>query len=502
MRDDRPTGSAQADTAPGAGGADATDFDRRVDARLVLSVVACGILAFGGVAVETAMNVTFPALMREFSVGTSTVQWITTAYLLVLSVVIPTFSFLSRRFPTRALFVATVLLTLLGILRGATAGSFSGVLLGRLLQGMGAGVSIPLMFGIISEQAPYRSMGTMMGIGSLVIALAPAIGPSIGGLVAERLGWRWVFWCLVPLVLASLALGVISIRQSHPTSRKVPFDLPGWLLLAACFVSLIVSVNRMGRGVAGVTSPLTWALLAASAALATTFAWRERRAGSPLVRLEVFRQRTFAFSALSQMLLQFVILGVGYLLPNYSQLVMGAGSAEAGSIMLPGCLLGAALAPASGRILDRLGPRRPIVAGAVILLAGVCLLNAFSAHLETRTAICLYMVVTLGQGLMVGNTMTNGLAHLDDELRPDGNAAINTLQQLSGALGTGVVTAIVSWAQQAGTADLAASTLAGSRVAYLVVALVAGALLASQLVATGARGSLAPVGGQAGGARR
>lgn len=134
--------------------------DKKIDLKLILSIVATGIMSFSGVVVETAMNVTFPSLMEEFQIGTSSVQWITTGYLLVLAAVTPVFSLL---------------------------------LLGRLIQGVGTGIALPLMFNITMEQVPEEKLGVMMGTASLITAMAPAVGPSLGGFIVNHFGWRIVF---------------------------------------------------------------------------------------------------------------------------------------------------------------------------------------------------------------------------------------------------------------------------------------------------------------------
>lgn len=446
-------------------------FERVLDARLILSVVAAGVMSFSGVTVETAMNVTFPALMREFGIDTSTVQWMTTSYLLVLAAVVPTSSWLNRRFRTKSVFVAAMAFYVAGILCGYTAQSFPMLLAGRVLEGFGTGMALPLMFNIITEQAPRRNMGTIMGIGTLVTAMAPAVGPSVGGWLAQSFGWRMIFAALLPVLGVAFVLGVTSIRQSHDVVCD-PFDVPGWLAIAASFAALVFAVH-MGSSL-GWTSPAELALLAAFAVLVAVFVRRERRADHPLISLEVFRHPRFVMGVVALVSLQFVVLGLSFLIPNYAQLVMGAREAEAGSILLPGCVVGALMAPLSGRVLDRLGPRRPILAGATLALAGTVLFAVLSRHLHTAPAIAVYVCFAFGQSLMVGNTMTESLGFLTARVRPDGNAVINTLQQLAGAIGTSVVTAVVNAAQLGAPASkMALATMAGTRQAYVLLACVA-----------------------------
>lgn len=152
---------------------------RVLDTRLLLAIIAAGIMSFSGVVVETAMNVTFPTLMHEFSIGTSLVQWITTGYLLVLALIIPTSAYLKRRFATRTLFTTAIISFLAGTILSAWSPGFYVLLTGRLLQGIGTGIALPLMFNIILEQVPGERLGFMIGVASLITAMAPAVGPAV-----------------------------------------------------------------------------------------------------------------------------------------------------------------------------------------------------------------------------------------------------------------------------------------------------------------------------------
>lgn len=162
--------------------------DKKIDLKLILSIVATGIMSFSGVVVETAMNVTFPSLMEELQIGTSSVQWITTGYLLVLAAVTPV---------------------------------FSSLLLGRLIQGVGTGIALPLMFNITMEQVPEEKLGVMMGTASLITAMAPAVGPSLGGFIVNHFGWRIVF-ILLCLHAGSNCFPVSAFTSSLHWDKDVP----------------------------------------------------------------------------------------------------------------------------------------------------------------------------------------------------------------------------------------------------------------------------------------
>ncbi|WP_314685808.1 MFS transporter [uncultured Bifidobacterium sp.] len=463
-----------------------TPFERRVDARLLLSVLATGLMSFGGVLVETALNVAFPTLMREFSIGTSTVQWIVTGYLLVLSVMLPVSSLLKRRFTTMSLFVTAMLFFLAGTALAVVTPVFAGLVAARLLQGVGTGIALPLMFSIVLDQAPFDRMGLMMGAASAITALAPALGPSLGGLVIERWGWRTIFAALLPVMVVALVMGAASIRQVTPIER-VPMDWPGWIALSCGFTALILATTTASS--AGWTSSRVLGLLAATAVSLALFGLRMRRAANPLIRPGILRSRVFVLSLLMVMLIQFTVLALGYLLPNVGQLSLGAGAFASGCLLLLGCALGVVLAPSSGWLLDRLGPARPILTGNALVLAAVLAMAVVFRHAGMATYLLLYAVFAVGQGLCVPTTITHGYAAVPRGLQTDANAAMNTLQQLAGAVGTAVATTIVAASQRADPVHVAAATTTGAgRVLALLVAIALLALGCSLGSLTSSRG--------------
>ncbi len=441
-------------------------FEKKIDARLILSIVAAGIMSFSGVVVETAMNVTFPTLMEEFGIGTSTVQWITTGYLLVLACIIPASSYLKKRFRTKTLFVAAICMFIAGTVMSAVTPVFSLLLAGRLIQGVGTGIALPLMFNIVLEQVPEERLGLMMGIASMITAIAPAVGPSVGGLIVSSFGWRMIFITLLPLLALAFLFGIFSIRQVAET-KKVSFRVMDYLFLAVGFASFIFATSTASE--AGWTSLPVIVMFVVSILAIVKFYRRSVRSDAPLIDVKVFRYRPFAFSVLAILLIQFICLGLGFLIPNYAQIVSGQGALLAGCLLLPGCFAGAVLSPVSGRILDRFGAKRPILAGNLFIMIALFCFSIFSHNLTTGPVFVFYLCFALGQSFSVGNSMTNGLSHLPPEKNPDGNAVINTLQQLAGAVGTSVVSTIVASAQ-ASSADMAQATRQGSSYSFYLLA--------------------------------
>lgn len=434
--------------------------------QLIGKIFATGIMSFCGVVSETAMNVTFPTLMREFGIGTSTVQWITTGYLLVLSLVITLSSFLKRNFSSRALFFTAIGFFIIATGLCAWSPQFWVLIVGRMLQGIGTGIALPLMFNIILAEAPRERLGLFMGAGSLITAMAPAVGPVLGGFIVDYFGWRYIFVVLLFLLLPALALGAWLIRPVAAT-RQSSFHLVDYILIIVGYSSFIIAT--VSASTAGWLSVEVVALMSLAIVGILWLYHRSKHEKSPLLRFEVLSNRKFVLGLFSILAVQFATLAVGYVIPNYSQLVNHTGAFLAGGLLVPGCLVGAVLAIVAGWIYDGLGPVRPILTGNFLLLISVVLFTVFGMQLTTPMFYGFYVVYTLGQGLCVGNTMTYSLSCLPADLSADGNALINSLQQLAGAAGTAVATTIVASAQHGGMDNLTQTTALGSQRVFLLL---------------------------------
>ena len=482
-----------ATTPPDSGNDRPANIDDRIQPTLVSSIVATGIMAFIDILTETLTNVLFPELMAEFHVDTSTIQWLTTGYLLMVSLVTPLSSYLKRKYPLKNIFLAEILLCIADCLMAACTLNFPMLMIARLLQGAGTGTALPLMFNIILEQSPRTRIGMFMGIGGMIVAVAPALGPTVGGLVGTFMPWRWIFVIMLPFLLVSLLLGLKNIHQVVPVedAHINPLHV---LLLAIGFVSFVCALDRGGAvitaisaGDKGAVGACVFAvvLLCLSIAMLVLFAFVSRRAFSPLVRLGVLRSVKFRWHLLAYVLLQFVTIGFGYLIPNGTQLGFGASVLVAGVLVLPGALLGAAMGPVAGSLLDKFGPVRPMsVAMAAALLGTVSMVVLIGPGSNVIMIGACYFIYMVGFSMCFANTMTCGMAPVHPEFKADGNALFNTFQQLSGAVGTTVMSVCLGMAQsghgQVGSASFVAATQRGMHWGFIVLALaVAGACLAN-----------------------
>ena len=436
-----------------------------MNSKTLRAVTATGILSFAGIVVETAMNVAFPTLMRDFHVSTSAVQWLTTGYLLVLALVIPTSSFLKRSFKTKSLFVISNLFFILGTVAAMLAPSFAIILLGRLIQGIGTGIALPLMFNIIVEQVPISKTGTVMGFANLIIAIAPAVGPTMGGFIVKMFGWRVIFMVLLPLLVISLILGMTSITQKSAIEH-LKFDFISWIILTIAFSSLVFATNQ-----ASISGWLDWrviVLLLVSVLAILGFYKYSKKPHHPLIRTNVLLNWRFDLSTIALMISQFSIIGTSFLLPNFAQLSLHQNAFVAGLLLLPGTTLGIFLSLLGGKLYDVLGARKPIMLGFSLYAIATLLFSIFMPKMTIWMIIIFFAIAIMGQAFSSGNTMTSGLHQVEDQFSTDANAVLNTVQQLAGALGTSIVATIVA-EHQSTVHQIAFGTMTGVRTAFCLL---------------------------------
>ena len=359
----------------------------KISSKVVAAIVATGLMSFCEVIVETAMNVTFPILMREFSITTNQVQWMTSIYLLLVAIVVPLSAILKSSYQTKTLFTVANLL-----------------LVGRAIQGIGTGIALPLMFNIIMEQVPISRIGFMMGIGNLITGVAPAIGPTFGGIVASKLNWRWVFYSLIPLLIISFVLGEWGITQKSPI-KKQQIDLFSMLMIVFMFCGFVIGFSNLGSQ-AFMTFSVGGALLIGILGMGL-FAWRSLTLKEPILQLRLFRNKKFSGHVLGFFLTQLISLGFAFLLPNYIQLVNGNSEMTAGLIILPAGFAGAIFALLGGRILDKFGARKPILIGTSLCLITLIAFTVSGRHL-TNIFIAFVYILYMG-GMCMGCVMTSAL---------------------------------------------------------------------------------------------
>ncbi|MBZ0321498.1 MFS transporter [Enterococcus casseliflavus] len=423
--------------------------------KLVGAILATGLMSFAGVLIETAMNVTFPTLIDQFTLSTSDVQWVTTIYLLVISIIVPISTYLLKRFSLRTLFLAANAFFLVGLVIDFLSQTFAILLIGRFFQGASTGIALPLMFHIILTYSPFEKRGAAIGLGNLTTSIAPAIGPTYGGLLTAHWSWNAIFLFLIPVLLISLVLGLYSIPKTAG-AKDTSLDLLSVLGIVLMFSGFLLFLNQVGTLAS--LLPLLFGFIGAG------LFYQRSKGSNPLIRLAVLKNRSFSLFLFGFLVCQFLLLGISFVLPNFVQLVLGKDAFTAGLVMLPGAAIGAVLAPISGRLLDKVGPKKPILSGLTLIAIGWLALALVLRSPFIWSLVAGHVFYMIGIGLAYSNMMTTGLNKLTPALYADGNAIFNTLQQFSGAVATAVVATIINLAQNAAT-DYTQGTVIGSQIA-------------------------------------
>lgn len=417
---------------------DASGTTERKGTNLIVVVIALSILTFLGILSETSLNIAYSVLMEEFSISASVVQWLTTGYLLLLSVAIPTSTFLVRRFSTKSLFVTSVVIFTAGTLIGALAVNFPMLLGARLIMSLGTGISLPLLTNIILERAPLQQRGTYLGLVSLVTGAAPAIGPVFGGVVMEYLNWHWIFYIMLPFLVVSFVLGVISVPDIRH-GQKAYISLPSLLLVAIGLASLIIAVSFYSEWNGDWR---VWVTLLVCVAALAVFAVLQLRIEHPLINVRAFTYPGFTLGILILLMSNGGVLGLNFLLPIVLQRGFDQSSMNASLILLPGAVIGAIAAPLIGSALKQHYPPKFIIFGfcGVVVLD---LLFIFGPDSIVMIAV-VYALYMAFSGFVLVPDQTHALNQLPARLNADGSAILNTLQQMAGAIGTAVASTLIA----------------------------------------------------------
>lgn len=395
---------------------------------------------------ETIMNVALPKLMVELSVSANTVQWLSTAFLLTMAVVIPMTGFILQRLSTRTAFLTAMGLFSLGTLIAGSAPGFPLLLAGRIVQATGTAIMLPLLMTTILAVVPPERRGGMLGTVSIVISVAPAIGPTVSGFILELLSWRYMFLFVLPIALIVLVYGAQRLVNIGETRRN-SIDILSVLLSALGFGGFVYGISRAGEEVGAWSSPEVVAALAVGSASLIFFVLRQlalQRRDSPLLDLRAFRYPMFTLSIGLFMIVMLALFGAVILLPMYLQNVRGLDALQTGLLLLPGGLLMGVAAPFVGRLFDRHGPVALTSIGAALLTLTLWRFSTLTAITSVTMLLTLHLVFSLGLALLFTPLMTTGLNPLPRRLYSHGSAIMSTLQQVAGAVGAALLVTIMT----------------------------------------------------------
>lgn len=438
---------------------------KEISLKLIIAILSAGMLSFLGILDETATTVTFPTLIKEFKITTAQVQWVNTIVLLIIAIIVPLSSQIRLRIPTKKIFILGIIFFTLGLLVDIFTSRFDLLLVGRVFQGIGTGIGLPLMYNIILARVPKSRLGFMMGIGTMITAAAVALGPVFGGIVTNFLNWRWIFIISLFFMIISFISGYYSIEQLNKL-RKVHLKAGQWLFIAISLVSLMLGFTNLSKNtffsyqvggflLVGMISLYIWGKVS----------WRDPDA---LINPHIFKNIAFSIQLICYCFAKISTLALGFIFPIYVQMVNQGTAATAGWIMLPGAIVDAIMAAVAGKILDRKGARLPILVGIIASLVSLFIM-CMSSKLPNNMIIWLYVLYYGGYGMSFSSLMTSGLTSLVEENDAQGNAIFNTLQQFSGAIGTALAGTLISISQSNKLLSQKVTTAIGAKWTFTVL---------------------------------
>jgi DHA2 family lincomycin resistance protein-like MFS transporter len=460
-------------------------------ARVVIALLVGS--AFVMILNETIMSVALPKLMTALGVGPSTAQWLTSGFLLTMAVVIPATGWVLQRFSPRGIYLTSMIMFSLGLLIAALAPGFGVLLAGRVVQAVGTAVMVPLLMTTVLRLVPADRRGATMGTITIVIAVAPAIGPTVSGVILDLLDWRWMFWLVLPFALLALAVGAVKLRVDADI-RPVPLDVLSLALSAVAFAGIVFGLSSLGGAVHGEALVAPWVPVLVGVVALAVFVVRQlrlQRADRALLDLRPFAHRPFTVALVLMLLAMMALFGALILLPLYLPSVLGAATSTTGLVLLPGGLALGLLGPVVGRLFDKLGPRPLVFPGAVVTSIALWLFTLLDASSPLLMVVGIHVLLTIGLSFMFTPLMTDALGSLPAELYSHGSAIVTTLQQVAGAAGTAVFITImtVSSAAPGGAVDAV-----GTHAAFLVAALISLGVVALSLLVGRSQSVAAPAG--------
>ncbi|QGQ48690.1 DHA2 family efflux MFS transporter permease subunit [Metabacillus sediminilitoris] len=392
---------------------------------------------------ETLLNVALSKIMDDFEIAPSTAQWLTTGYLLVIGVLIPVTAYLIQRFTTRSLFLGAMGLFTVGTFVAAIAPGIEVLLIGRLLQAAGTGLLFPLLTNVVFSIVPIEKRGSAMGTIGIVITFAPAIGPTLSGIIVEHFSWRVLFYGVLPIALIVIIFAYVKLKNvTETTNPKIdPISL---LLSTLGFGGIVYGFSSSGEGNEGWSSNEVLIPIAIGVVSLVLFTWRQLKISQPLLDLRTFKYNIFRMSTLIMMIVMMAMFSAMMLLPIFLQNALGYSPLEAGLIMLPGGIVMGIMSPITGRLFDKFGAKWLALIGLGLIANTLWQFAYITMSTQYSTIMIFNTLLMLGISMVMMPIMTNALNELPPPLYPHGTAIISTLQQVAGAVGTALLVSIMT----------------------------------------------------------
>lgn len=395
--------------------------------RKIITVVLLGS-CFISLASQTMMVTALPVIQEDLHVSLNAVQWLTTGYTLIIGIVTPLSSNMYEKFTNRHVFIGIIGTFLVGTLVGCFASNLTSLLIARLIQACASGMLMTFQMTTMISIYPIEKRGSILGLSSLVISAAPALGPTISGLILEFLSWRWLFILVLPLMILAFIIGYLKL-PNFSTPRPIKID----------YISVIISLIGSGLALGSLTvfQINFWyglIMLISGFIIIGGFVKRQLHLKNPMLKVQIFTYPSFRWMTIVGVFTFMVLLGTEQLIPIYTEKIIGMGSFLSGLILLPGAIANAITASIVGRLYDQYGPKWLITIGAVIMLVASIPLVLVSRHSSITLLTLTYMLRMIGNAFVFSPALSEAFSNLNQEENSHGTALNNTLRQVFGAV--------------------------------------------------------------------
>ncbi|WP_077604508.1 DHA2 family efflux MFS transporter permease subunit [Oceanobacillus sojae] len=412
----------------------------------------------------------YPAIMREFQINATEVQWLTTIYLLTTIVFIPLTGYLSNRFSTRALLIFALLCMAAGLIVGAFSQSFIQLILARAIQAVGTGVILPVIQTILITVFPKSRRGFALGLLGGVVNVAPASAPSLTGMIIDVFHWRILHWLMLPLVLILFILAVLYMKDVLK-KHEARLDILSVILSAGAFSLFIFSISNIS--VAGLDIYLVILPFFISAVLLYLFVRRQLADDVPVLNVRLFQNRTFLLAVVLIFMDMMLLLSAETILPMFAQNVLETSAFLSGFLLVPGTILLCIVSVVSGNLYDRYGGRILAVIGFAFTLLSLVLMSTMHIDSSPFLIMVYFCFFMTGFGLSLMPLVSVSVNVLDEKEMAHNSAIVNTVRQLGMAFGVVILTTVISITTSVIDAPERAGTYWGTTYAFIIMAVTA-----------------------------
>lgn len=390
---------------------------------------------------QTLLNVALPKINTEFNISASTGQWLMTGFMLVNGILIPITAYLFNKYSYRKLFLVALVLFTIGSLICAISMNFPIMMVGRILQAIGAGVLMPLGSIVIITIYPPEKRGAAMGTMGIAMILAPAIGPTLSGYIVQNYHWNVMFYGMFIIGIIAILIGFVWFKlYQYTTNPKA--DIPGIIFSTIGFGALLYGFSEAGNKGWGSVEIET--MFAIGIIFIILFVIRELRMKSPMLNLEVLKFPTFTLTTIINMVVMLSLYGGMILLPIYLQNLRGFSALDSGLLLLPGSLIMGLLGPFAGKLLDTIGLKPLAIFGIAVMTYATWELTKLNMDTPYMTIMGIYVLRSFGMAFIMMPMVTAAINALPGRLASHGNAFLNTMRQLAGSIGTAILVTVMT----------------------------------------------------------